>query len=61
MKEFENLHASIIKELEPKADVFLNDQVQGKSYNYRFLLNGLIQHNIYHIGQIAFLKNLLGE
>jgi len=61
MKEFEDLHSSLIKELEPKADVFLNDQVPGKSYNYRFLLNGLIQHNIYHLGQIAFLKNLLGE
>jgi len=32
-----------------------------REYNYRFLLNGLMQHNIYHLGQIAFLKNLLGE
>ncbi len=61
MNDFENIHSTLIKELNIKADAFLNDQVPGRSYNFRFLLNGLIQHNIYHLGQIAFLKNLLGE
>jgi len=24
------------------------------------LLNGLIQHNIYHLGQVAYVKKMLG-
>ena len=37
----------------------LNNQVADREYNYRFLLNGIIQHDIYHLGQIAYVKKLL--
>lgn len=59
--EFEQLHKQLIAELQTKDDAFLNETVDYRDYNFRFLLNGLIQHDIYHLGQIAFLKNLLGE
>lgn len=58
---FEQLHQQLIAELQTKGDAFLSEMVDYREYNYRFMLNGLIQHNIYHLGQIAFLKNLLGE
>ncbi len=61
LDEFEELHKQLIVELKTKDDAFLNETVDYREYNFRFLLNGLIQHNIYHLGQIAFLKNLLGE
>jgi uncharacterized damage-inducible protein DinB len=61
LDEFESLHQQIISALKTKDDAFLGQIVDFREYNYRFLLNGLIQHNIYHLGQIAFLKNLLGE
>ncbi len=61
LDEFEQLHKQLIAELQTKADAFLSEMVDYREYNFRFLLNGLIQHNIYHLGQIAFLKNLLGE
>lgn len=61
LDEFEQLHKQIIAELQTKDDAFLSEMVDYREYNFRFLLNGLIQHNIYHLGQIAFLKNLLGE
>ncbi|HTH30789.1 MAG TPA: DinB family protein [Lacibacter sp.] len=61
MNEFEQLHKQIVTELQTKDDAFLSEMVDYREYNFRFMLNGLIQHNIYHLGQIAFLKNLLGE
>jgi len=40
-------------------DALLGKQVADREYNYRFLLNGIVQHDIYHLGQIAYVKKLL--
>jgi hypothetical protein len=61
LDEFEQLHKKLVAELQTKDDAFLSEMVDYREYNSRFLLNGLAQHNIYHLGQIAYLKNLLGE
>lgn len=61
LNEFEQLHQQLVAALQTMDDSFLSEMVDYREYNFRFLLNGLIQHNIYHLGQIAFLKNLLGE
>jgi uncharacterized damage-inducible protein DinB len=61
LQELEATHAELIALLNTKDDAFLKEMLPNREYNYRFLLNGLIQHNIYHLGQIAYLKNLLGE
>ena len=34
----------------------LDERVPGKTYSFYFLLHGVIQHNLYHAGQIAILK-----
>jgi uncharacterized damage-inducible protein DinB len=34
----------------------LGDQVPGKTYTFYFMLHGIIQHNLYHAGQIAILR-----
>lgn len=52
-------HASIIEHLQIRKDIFLEEIVDYRKYNFRFLINGLIQHNIYHLGQIAYLSKLL--
>ncbi|HKO82235.1 MAG TPA: DinB family protein [Chitinophagaceae bacterium] len=52
-------HQQIIAILQTKDDAFLNEPVDYRQYNFRYLLNGLIQHNIYHLGQIVYLKKLL--
>jgi uncharacterized damage-inducible protein DinB len=39
-------------------DERLNDPVPGKDYSVYVLLHGVIQHNLYHAGQIAVLKKL---
>lgn len=50
----------IIALLHTKDDDFLEEIVDFRNYNFRFLLNGLIQHNIYHAGQVAYLAKLTG-
>ncbi|MDP4263652.1 MAG: DinB family protein [Bacteroidota bacterium] len=60
LKEFKRIHKDIVTLLETKDDEFLKEIVDHRKYNFRFLLNGLIQHNIYHTGQIAYLAKSLG-
>ena len=52
-------HQQIIALLNTKKDTFLDEIVDYRQYDFRYLLNGLIQHNIYHLGQVAYLKKLL--
>ena len=56
---FKQLNEQIIANLQTRDDELLKEKVDFREYNFRFLLNGYIQHNIYHIGQIAYLKKLL--
>lgn len=41
----------------PVAD--LAKQVAGRSYPYETMLNGIVQHAIYHSGQIAMVLSML--
>ncbi|TMI73505.1 MAG: DinB family protein [Bacteroidetes bacterium] len=59
LAEFKDIHKKIVELLNQKDDKFLREIVDYRKYNFRFLLNGLIQHNIYHIGQVAYVKKLL--
>ena len=36
----------------------LNESAGGAEYNFYFLLRGVVQHNLYHAGQIALLKRM---
>jgi uncharacterized damage-inducible protein DinB len=38
------------------SDADLNNPVPGKKYNVYFMLHGIVQHSLYHAGQIALLK-----
>jgi len=59
IEQFKAIHTEIVQLLQEKDDTFLKEIVDYRQYNFRFLLNGFIQHNIYHIGQIAYVKKLL--
>jgi uncharacterized damage-inducible protein DinB len=59
MAELKSIHKKITDLLNEKDDGFLKNMVPNRQYNFRFMLNGLIQHNIYHAGQVAYLKKLL--
>jgi hypothetical protein len=38
------------------ADQRLQDSVPGREYDFYYLLHGIVQHSLYHAGQIAMLK-----
>ena len=59
LEQFKTAHDRILELLEDKEDSFLKEMVDYRDYNFRFLLNGLIQHDIYHLAQIAYVKKLL--
>lgn len=59
LKEFDSVYKKIIRQLKTKEDAFLKEKVDYRSYNFQFLLNGLIEHTIYHLGQIALIHKLL--
>jgi uncharacterized damage-inducible protein DinB len=59
LAQFKVTHDLIIELLGTKDDEFLSVEVDYRDYNFRFLLHGIIQHDIYHIGQIAYLKKFL--
>jgi uncharacterized damage-inducible protein DinB len=51
-------HDELVKELQSKDDDFLNEIVPGTEYDNYTLIHGIIQHDIYHTGQIILLKKM---
>jgi uncharacterized damage-inducible protein DinB len=49
-------HKQLLRTVEALPDQRLTEQVPGKTYNIRFMLEGVAQHELYHAGQIAILK-----
>jgi uncharacterized damage-inducible protein DinB len=41
-------------------DARLTETVPGRKYDFYFLFHGIVQHNLYHGGQIALLKKAVG-
>ncbi len=52
-------HQELIATLETRDDSLLEEKVDYRDYNFRTLLEGLLTHNIYHIGQIAAVRKSL--
>jgi uncharacterized damage-inducible protein DinB len=51
----------LINILQDQSDSSLDKTVEERTYNYRNLLNGIVQHDIYHLGQIAYLVKFLNQ
>ncbi|MBX5439157.1 MAG: DinB family protein [Thermoflavifilum sp.] len=49
----------IISALEIADDSLLHTKVKGRNYTFLHLIKGVMQHDTYHIGQIALLKKSL--
>lgn len=60
LTELENSQQEIIAKLKTKEDLWLKEivKVGQHEFNFRFLVEGVIQHDIYHLGQINLLKTL---
>lgn len=59
VEKLKTVHEQLMEQLQTKDDAFLKETVTGRKYNFRFMLNGLIQHNIYHAGQIAYITKYI--
>jgi uncharacterized damage-inducible protein DinB len=51
--------ASLILMLENRDDAFLQTRFQDTDYNFHYLIEGIIQHDLYHLGQIGITIKLL--
>lgn len=47
--------------LDQHDDTLLARTVAGKPYTFHYLLTGLLQHDLYHLGQIVYIQKLLGR
>lgn len=45
----------LINALEKTSDGLLDEEVSDKAYDYYTLVHGVIQHDLYHLGEIALL------
>ena len=58
---FWRVHHQFMEALSKQDDKILTQLVQGRRYNYRKLLNGIRDHDLYHSGQIAYINKLLNK
>jgi uncharacterized damage-inducible protein DinB len=49
----------LAKAIEKFDDARLQATVPGRSYDFYYLFHGIVQHSLYHAGQIAMLKKAL--
>lgn len=55
------VHQELVEAVEKFPEKSLNKQVPGKKgvhYNFYYMLQGVVQHELYHAGQIALLKKI---
>lgn len=56
MEELRKVSNELLEFLKKSEDNILEKPVPGKNFNTEYLLNGWIDHTIYHLGQIAYVK-----
>ena len=61
LQKIEDTQSELIEVLQQQKDDILLEIVSGREYNYRQLLYGIIHHDIYHLGQIAYVNKMLTQ
>ena len=59
VEHLKKTHTELVKTVAAFPDSRLSDQVPGKKqayYNFYYLFSGIVQHELYHAGQIALLR-----
>lgn len=56
MNKLEQSQSDLVKAIESINGSMLNENVANRKYDFLVLLNGIIHHDIYHIGQIQLIK-----
>lgn len=58
LKELEASHKKLAEAISKLDDSELHQPATGTEYSNYFMIHGVIQHDLYHAGQIALLKKL---
>jgi uncharacterized damage-inducible protein DinB len=61
LERLQETQNQLVTLLEVQTDELLDHNVKERNYTFRKLLYGIIQHDIYHLGQIAYIQKLLKE
>jgi hypothetical protein len=59
LESLRNVNLQLVEAVRAFPEDRLEELVPGRESNFYFLLHGIVQHNIYHAGQIAMLKKLV--
>ncbi|HEY0066733.1 MAG TPA: DinB family protein [Flavisolibacter sp.] len=59
LERLQETQDQLLKLLETCTDDLLEQTVRERTYNFRKLFYGIIQHDIYHLGQIAYIRKML--
>jgi uncharacterized damage-inducible protein DinB len=59
--ETRRIHEALVKTVAALPDSRLGERVPGKRYDFSHMLYGVVQHELYHAGQIAVLKKAQGR
>ena len=58
MDRLQETQNELIRLLKKQKDDILDKTVAERTYNFRKLLHGIIQHDIYHLGQIGYIQKI---
>ena len=56
MEELKRVHDELIEAVSGFSESRLDETVPGASYSFYNMLHGIVQHDLYHAGQIAILR-----
>ena len=59
LQRLDETQVELIATIEKQTDALLDKTVAERKYNFRKLLYGIIQHDIYHLGQIAYIVKVI--
>jgi len=59
LQRLSKIHNELVELVQQQKDDLLPQRVQERNYDFRKLLQGVIEHDIYHLGQIAYIKKML--
>lgn len=56
---YKKTHNELVEVLQQQKDELLHEKVFERDYSYSQLVNGVLQHDVYHLGQIAYIQKLV--
>jgi len=59
LKQFAKLRNELIEVIQQQKDGLLSQRVNDRKYDFRKLLYGISEHDVYHLGQIAYIRKML--